>query len=263
VVPAARRGGGDLKRGMARMASNPAASAHGMRPAAARALYPFAWRTPVLVAPGLDDSGPGHWQTLWQRRHPEMMRIVQEDFATADLARWAARVARAVEASPVPPVIVAHSFGCLATVRAVLAHDVVLAGALLVAPADPDMFGIAHGLLAAPLHFPSTLVASTNDPWLRFVTAGALAVEWGSRLASAGRAGHINADSGHGQWVAGLGLLRDLAERAASVDACSAPGAWVDPRSGDEASRVVDPGRVIPSAAARPSTARSSSGPAS
>ena len=234
------------------MRSNAAASAPRVRPAAARALYPFAWRTPVLVATGLDDSGPGHWQTLWQRRHPEMTRIVQDDFAEPDIARWSGTVARAVEAACEPPVVIAHSFGCLATVRAVLAHDVALAGALLVAPADPDKFGIAHGLLAAPLPFPSTLVASTNDPWLRFVTAGALAVEWGSRLVSAGRAGHINAGSGHGQWPAGLGLLRDLAERAASVDARPAPGTWIDPRSGGDSS-----------AAAPPATTRSSPGPAS
>lgn len=222
-------------------------------PARTRALYPFAWRTPVLVAPGLDDSGPGHWQTLWQRRHPEMARIVQEDFGTPDLARWAATVARAVEAASEPPVIVAHSFGCLATVRAVLAHDVALAGALLVAPADPDEFGIAHGLLAAPLPFPSTLVASTNDPWLKFVKAGALAAEWGSRLASAGRAGHLNADSGHGPWPAGLGLLRDLAERVAAASARLASGTEVDPSSGDG----------IPGAAGVPAAARSSPVPAS
>ena len=194
------------------------------RPASARsrALYPFAWRTPVLVAPGLDGSGPDHWQTLWQRSHIGMTRIVQDDFATPDIDRWADTVARAVEASRVPPVVVAHGFGCLATVRAVVAHGVALAGALLVAPADPDRFGIAHGLYAAPLPFPSTLVASTNDPWLKFVKAGALAAEWGSRFVSAGRAGHVDAESGHGPWPAGLGLMHDLAERAAAVDAFGA-----------------------------------------
>lgn len=183
----------------------------------ARVLYPFAPRTPVLVATGLQDSGPWHWQTLWQRRYPEMTRIVQDDFAAPDLARWAGAVARAVGEAPEPPVIVAHSFGCLATVRASLEHGVALAGALLVAPADPDKFGIAHGLLAAPLPFPSTIVASTDDPWLKFVKAGVLAAEWGSRLVSVGRAGHVNAESGHGPWPAGLGLLRDLGERAAAV----------------------------------------------
>lgn len=232
-----------------------ATNARRRRPAPARlrALYPFAWRTPVLVAPGLFDSGPAHWQTQWQRRHPEMTRIVQEDFATPDLARWAATVARAVEALPAPPVIVAHSFGCLATVRAVLAHGIPLAGALLVAPADPDKFGIARGLLAAPLPFPSTLVASTNDPWLKFVKAGALAAAWGSRLASAGRAGHVNADSGHGPWPAGLGLLRDLAERVAAAGARPASGAAIDARSGDG----------NPGAAGVPAAARSSPVPAS
>ena len=108
-----------------------------------RALYPFAWHTPVLVAPGLDDSGPEHRQTLWQGRPPEMRRSVQDDFGPPALARGAATIAGAVEASERPPVIVAHSFGCLATVRAVLAYGLTLAGALLVAPADPEKFDIA------------------------------------------------------------------------------------------------------------------------
>jgi predicted alpha/beta hydrolase family esterase len=221
------------------VSADAAARSPSRRPASARtrALYPFAWHTPVLVAPGLDDSGPMHWQTLWLRRHPEMTRIVQKDFARPDLARWAGAVAREVEAARVPPLVVAHSFGCLATVRAVLAYDVTLAGALLVAPADPDRFGIAHDLLAGSLPFPSTLVASTNDPWLKLVKAGALAAEWGCRMVSAGRAGHINSDSGHGPWPAGLGLLRDLAERTAAADAARAAGASRSTRFGEAARR--------------------------
>ncbi len=92
-----------------------------------------------------------------------------------------------------------------------------VAGALLVAPADPAKFDLGDELFSRPLQFPSTLVASTNDPWLKFVTAGALAAQWGSDFVSAGPAGHINAETGHGHWPAGLALLRDLAERAAAA----------------------------------------------
>lgn len=189
------------------------------RPASARnhPLYPFAWRTPVLVVPGLNDSGPGHWQSLWQDRHPSIRRVVQSDYATPDLARWADAVARAVESAAEPPVVVAHSFGCLAAVRAVRYHRVTLAGALLVAPADPAKLDIANDLFAGNLPFPSTLVASTNDPWLKFVKAGVLAAQWGSAFVSAGHAGHINTESGHGEWPEGFALLRDLAERAAAA----------------------------------------------
>ncbi len=201
------------------MTSKPAPGRRARRPPGARnrALYPFARRTPVLVVSGLGDSGAGHWQTLWQARHPEMSRVVQHDFAMPDLERWSGNVARAIAMAPDPPIIVAHSFGCLATVRAVRDLGLEVAGALLVAPADPGKFDLGCEAFSRPLQFPSTLVASTNDPWLKFVTAGALAAQWGSHLVSAGPAGHINADSGHGHWVAGLGLLRDLAERAAAA----------------------------------------------
>ena len=35
---------------------------------------------PVLVLPGFGNSGPGHWQTLWEERHPAWRRV--------DLGQW-------------------------------------------------------------------------------------------------------------------------------------------------------------------------------
>ena len=100
-----------------------------------------------------------------------------------------------------------------------LVHGARVPGALLVAPADPSRLGLGEATLAAPLPLVSTLVASTNDPWLKFVKAGALAMQWGSRLASIGACGHVNVQSGHGEWPAGLALLRDVAERVAAAGA--------------------------------------------
>jgi predicted alpha/beta hydrolase family esterase len=189
----------------------------GLAERRAHALYPFAPRTPVLVVPGLHDSGPGHWQSRWQERYPDFQRIEQADFATPALATWAATVAAAIAATASPPLVVAHSFGCLATVRAIDTHRRTIAGALLVAPADPDRFDAASMLPVHVLPVPTTLVGSTNDPWLKFVKAGALASQWGSRFVGYRDAGHINAESGHGDWPEGLALLRDLAERAAAA----------------------------------------------
>jgi predicted alpha/beta hydrolase family esterase len=182
-----------------------------------RLLYPFATRTRVLVVPGLHDSGPGHWQSIWQARHANLTRVHQDDFDSPDLERWSAGVARAIDAADSPPIIVAHSFGCLAVVHALTRWARGIAGALLVAPADPDHFGIDLRLLDRRLPMPTTLVGSTNDPWLKFTKAGALATRWGSRFYVVREAGHINAESGHGAWPDGLGLLRDVAERAAAA----------------------------------------------
>ena len=206
------------------MARRPSLRSRSRRSPLARdpALRLFAPNTPVLLVPGLHDSSPDHWQTLWQRDNPAFVRVVQPDFATPALDRWAAVIACAIDAAGTPPIVVAHSFGCLATVRAVYLHRRPLAGALLVAPADPDGFGVRSSLPSTRLPFPSTLVGSTDDPWLKFVKAGALASQWGSRFEGYADVGHLNADSGLGAWPAGFALLRDLAERAASAGTLNA-----------------------------------------
>lgn len=36
--------------------------------------------SPVLIIPGWGDSGPTHWQTLWERANPAFRRVVQRDW---------------------------------------------------------------------------------------------------------------------------------------------------------------------------------------
>ena len=58
--------------------------------------------------------------------------------------------------------------------------------------------------------FPSVLVGSENDPYMTLESARKLAMHWGSSFINAGKAGHINLDSGHGHWQEGEALLRNL-----------------------------------------------------
>jgi hypothetical protein len=44
----------------------------------AHCLYGTAMAT-VLILPGLNNSGPSHWQSLWLAAHPEYCRVVQKD----------------------------------------------------------------------------------------------------------------------------------------------------------------------------------------
>jgi predicted alpha/beta hydrolase family esterase len=62
------------------------------------------------------------------------------------------------------------------------------------------------------LPFPSIVVASNNDPFLTTTRAREMARLWGSRFVDAGPAGHINGDSGVGDWPEGKRLLRLLLE---------------------------------------------------
>ena len=91
-------------------------------------------------------------------------------------------------------------------------------GALLVAPGDPERDEL-RGVLPswAPivrdrLPFPSLLLGSHDDPYCSLAKAQSLADAWGSRFIDCGPCGHINAESGLGDWPDGLALLRELTD---------------------------------------------------
>ncbi len=168
----------------------------------------------VLIAPGLHNSGPDHWQSRWQRLFPAFERIEQDDWEVPDLARWSARVDEVRQRDRRPTLVVAHSFGSLATVHSLARDPAGIAGVLLVAPADPDKFNVASLLPQQPLPAPSIMVGSTNDPWMAAPRAELWARRWGSCFIDGGALGHINAESGLGDWLEGLEILYFLAEKA-------------------------------------------------
>jgi predicted alpha/beta hydrolase family esterase len=97
-------------------------------------------------------------------------------------------------------------------------------GALLVAPSDPERPGAPREVASfaplprgAALPYPSLLVASANDAICSPQRAAELAAAWGSELRVAGALGHINADSGLGDWPQGQQLLHELQLRAAGT----------------------------------------------
>lgn len=165
----------------------------------------------VLIVPGLGNSGPRHWQTLWESANSHYRRVVQRDWNEPNLNEWADALDRAVRNSGVACLVVAHSFGCLAVARRAAECGEGIAGALLVAPSDPDRWRVARdAIVRGPFGFPSIVVASETDPWLDIEKARALAAGWGSRLVNAGAAGHINVDAGYGRWPEGERLLERL-----------------------------------------------------
>lgn len=154
----------------------------------------------LLIVPGLHDSPADHWQSHLQTQHAQARRVVQRDWATPDLDRWAARIGSTLQrcAGAGPCVAVAHSFGTLALLRHLMqTPDSPVRAALLVAPADPDKFGLGPSLPQRALQVPSTVVLSHNDPWLHFSKGQAWAARWGSAVIDLGAAGHINSTSGH------------------------------------------------------------------
>ena len=172
----------------------------------------------VLIVPGLYGSGKGHWQTRWQDLYPEFVWVAQERADLPDLDAWSARLDQVLQESDQATLIAAHSFGCLATVhRASLGAPNVI-GALLVAPAAPTRFGLQDRLQNIVLPMPSIMLASRNDPWMNFSQAKNLASNWQAEFIDLGLLGHINADSGLGDWPFGLSQL----QRLAALSTCQA-----------------------------------------
>lgn len=174
-------------------------------------------RVRLLVIPGLNDSGPAHWQT-WLQAHfgRRALRVEQEDCANADLARWSQRIEMTLARHPDSRwVAVAHSFGCLALLRHLAQGGEGVMSALLVAPADPAKFGVAGQLPHARLAIPSVVLASETDPWMTFDAVSSWARVWGSQLISLGDAGHINTEAGFGPLPQAKSLVEAMFQRVA------------------------------------------------
>jgi predicted alpha/beta hydrolase family esterase len=164
----------------------------------------------TLIVPGLNGSGPDHWQSWFQRQIPDCVRVIQSDWSDPDLPRWSAKLRREVNRVAGRVIVVAHSFGCLAAVQTAFDYPELVAGLMLVAPADPARFALDRTMPARPLGVPSVLVASTSDPWMSFGRACDWAHKWGAQLINLGAVGHINVASGHGEWTDGLAIYNSL-----------------------------------------------------
>ena len=187
-------------------------------------------RQTVLIVPGYRGSGPGHWQSWLEGELPEARRVTGIDWDEPLLAHWAGEVRREIDAAPGAVWLVAHSFGCLASVVAAADRPQRVAGLLLVAPADPERFellgvradpqrsaGVGRFLPQSAFSCPSILVASRNDPWLKPEAARTWAERWGSRLIDVGDAGHVNVESGHGPWPLALSVLQQPRDSAGDL----------------------------------------------
>jgi predicted alpha/beta hydrolase family esterase len=54
----------------------------------------------VLIVPGLRNGGPAHWQSQWQRRHPECMRVPWEEGERLLASLFAQARARELQLAP-------------------------------------------------------------------------------------------------------------------------------------------------------------------
>ncbi|MBJ6131310.1 serine hydrolase family protein [Ochrobactrum sp. Q0168] len=183
----------------------------------------------TLIIPGYKGSEAGHWQRQWLHDDPSALLVEQDDWHYPVLSDWMHALEAKLAENP-GAVLVAHSLGCVLVAhlasRPAAAH---VAGALLVAPADAETMASRDSRFQSfaplPRHelgFPSIVVASRNDDYMRFAKAEALANVWGSGFVDLGHAGHINVASGFSRWPEGVILASSLQrepQKAASSQA--------------------------------------------
>lgn len=186
-----------------------------------QAISEFSGRQPlVLTVPGLNGSGPAHWQSLWEQSRGDVVRVELGMWDTPRRNPWVTKLDQAIRSAEQPVVLAAHSLGCLAVAWwAELAGQPwgwPVAGALLVAPPDVDrrdMPAEVAGFAPTPrcsLPFPSIVVVSEDDPYSSVQRGFDMARDWGSHFVNIGACGHINAASGIGLWQEGQRLLDRL-----------------------------------------------------
>jgi uncharacterized protein len=172
--------------------------------------------TDILIVPGYEGSGPTHWQQRMAAKLSTARIVDQPDWLHTSLTIAISRIVNAVDDAKRPVVFVAHSLGNILVAQAVPAlRDAGLVGRvkgayLVAAPAARALAELAAvdplfaDIPRDPLPFPSTLVASSNDPFSTLEEAADISAAWGSKMIEAGEQGHINTASGHGPWPEGM-----------------------------------------------------------
>lgn len=179
---------------------------------------------PTVVVPGWTGSGPGHWQTWLEEQLRADGRItVRPDFADVDhpdLGEWLSAL-RAVLAD-LPPDgfdVVAHSLGAVLWLHHVAsATDSPRAARVaLVAPPSPrtDIAEIAE-FFPPPMDIDTVrrsadgtvLVAGDADPYLPEGIAAAYGLPLKMATTVIPDGGHLNTESGYGEWPAVLNWCR-------------------------------------------------------
>lgn len=171
--------------------------------------------TYYFIIPGLGNSGPDHWQTHLEKQGNNFIRIEQNEWNAPDCEDWINNIESTLSNYDLKDIVlIGHSLGCTTIAHWAKKFNKEIKGALLVAPSDiesPVYTFPATGFSPVPserLPFKSIAVTSSDDVWVSLERANYFAENWGSQLINIGNAGHINADSGYGEWKDCLEILK-------------------------------------------------------
>lgn len=175
---------------------------------------------PTVVVPGWQGSGPGHWQTWLEERSAEQgrptLRPDLPDVDHPDLDGWLAALRATLADLPADGYdVLAHSLGAVLWLHHVAdpGSSPRAARVLLVAPPSPALqVEEVAAFFPPPLDIDTVrrgadgtvLVASDDDPHLLEGIAAAYGLPLKMATTIVPGAGHLNTESGYGEWPAVL-----------------------------------------------------------
>ena len=202
----------------------------------------------VIMVPGINGSGPDHWQSRWEADFGERAtRIAPASWDEPDIDDWCAALDAAAGSGPTAELLViAHSLGCHAAAEWLSRNPNRVAGVFLVAPPDtaaanfpasaaPSFVPLTRG----PIGVPGLMLYSRNDPYCAPEQARQYAERWQVASVDVGALGHINVDAGLEAWLDGRNLLTAFIAGRGVRSVLVACSIQIDaPREGRAATRV-------------------------
>ncbi len=174
--------------------------------------------TKTLIVPGLDGSPAPHWQHWWAATDPRALMVDLSNPSRPNPAVWETELASTILHHP-DCILVGHSLGAVLVARILTKWpQLKVRAALLVAPAETrgsDRIGHFGPISERPLHVPTRVIASRNDPWMTYARSADLASAWDAEVVDLGFAGHINVASGFGPWAGGKWHRDELIRKTA------------------------------------------------
>jgi predicted alpha/beta hydrolase family esterase len=175
---------------------------------------------PTVIVPGWNGSGDGHWQTWLEAQLTEAGRVTRRpafaDLDNPDLGQWLEALRAALADLPADGYdVVTHSLGAVLWLHHVAdpGPSPRAARVLLVCPPSPATT-IPHiaGFFPPPTDVDTVrrgadgtvLVAGDDDPYLPEGIAAAYASPLKIATTVVPNGGHLNTDSGFGEWPAVL-----------------------------------------------------------
>lgn len=177
-----------------------------------------------LIVPGLNNSGPTHWQSFWAKSLPDTSRVVQRNWDAPKKLEWMETLDQAIAGLTLDTILIGHSLGtvisalwlCEVYSRSGAAANPgarFVKGAFLVSASDADNVDIIKDFAPMPLQklpVPTWLICSENDPFVSMERSRQFAETWGAHLECVGALGHINAKSNLGEWEQGRRLFAEF-----------------------------------------------------